>query len=103
MTATTEVTITLDEDIDLLAEDVFVDFGGTGASRTTFTDNNDGTYTIGITGVVNTGYISVGIQKADYSFSVPSRAVKIFSGTDPHPPAEDVAFVSLTADGDEVV
>lgn len=87
---TTELVLTLSEDIDLVATDVEM----TGATLDTLTDNNDGTYTLAISDltVEDTKDVSVRLSRKGFSFSVPllSAPVHIVKSAD---------FVSLSANG----
>lgn len=90
VSTTTSLTLTLDSDIDLLAESIML----TGASIGEFIDNNDGTYVITLSDITvkDTEEITLNISKGGYAFDVSSKSVAISV-------VNNVSFISMVANG----
>jgi type IV pilus assembly protein PilA len=72
---TTQLVLTLSQDIDLVASDVTL----TGATKGTLTDNNNGTYTLAISNITvgNGGTVTVQLSKDGYSIDQSSNTVQV--------------------------
>ncbi|MEA4806856.1 Ig-like domain-containing protein [Acetobacterium wieringae] len=74
-TTTTELTLTLAKDVNLAKSDVTL----TGATLDTVTDNDNGTYILGISNisVSNGANVTVALSKAGYAFNPTSKTVAV--------------------------
>jgi hypothetical protein len=91
-TTTTQLTITLSSDINLVANDVEV----TGATKGDLTDNNSGTYTLAISNitVANGADVTVALSKSGYAFSPSSKDVAVYKA-----PATYTVTLTVNKDG----
>lgn len=93
---TTKLTLTFDKDIEgLVADDISLMVGNTGAVKGVLTANGSGVYELGVTGITVGGAVTVTVSKAGHEIIPASQTVTVYYAE----PAEQVAFVSLTANG----
>lgn len=77
--ATTDMlTLTFDKEIvGLVAEDITLTAGATGAVKGALTAKGDGVYELAVSGVAAEGEVTVGVSKADHAISPASKSVTV--------------------------
>jgi hypothetical protein len=96
--STTALTLVFDKAIDCITADdlTLTDTGETGAVKGDLTGECPA-YTLGVSGITESGEVTVGVAKTGYTFTPASQPVTVYHGSDEPTP---ITF-TLAADGDE--
>ena len=81
--STTRLTLTFDKDIaDLIAADIDVNTGSTGASKGALTRTGTGVYDLAVNGITAGGSVTVTVTKSGYAISDNTKTVTVYRATE---------------------
>jgi uncharacterized repeat protein (TIGR02543 family) len=76
---TTKLTLTFDDDITgLTVTNISLSAGSTGANGGTLTRTGTGTYELAVSGIIESGTVTVGVSKPGYAISPASQQAEVF-------------------------
>jgi hypothetical protein len=79
VSSTTKLTLTFDKDIDnLIAGDITLTTGNTGTTKGTLSKTGNGVYELSVSGITNSGQVTVAVSKSGYAITPASKSVNVY-------------------------